>query len=71
MFCWDETNPAMPDVFEHDPRFGSAVLQRIVPAAVNSHAEYRIDGTGAIYSLTIPTEQFDLITIPGRYSRKI
>ncbi|WP_043935001.1 PAS domain-containing sensor histidine kinase [Brucella suis] len=59
MFCWDETNPAMPDLFEHDPRFGSAVLQRIVPAAVNGHAEYRIDGTGAIYSLTIPTEQFD------------
>ncbi len=59
MFCWDETNPSMPDIFQNDPRFGSAVLQRIVPAAVNGHADYRIDGTGAIYSLTIPMEQFD------------
>ncbi len=58
-FLWEETNPAMPEVFEHDPRFGSAVLQRIVPASVNGHADYRIDGTGAVYSLTIPTEQFD------------
>jgi two-component sensor histidine kinase len=58
-FRWEETNPAMPEVFEHDPRFGSAVLQRIVPASVNGHADYRIDGTGAVYSLVIPTEQFD------------
>lgn len=58
-FRWEEINPAMPDVFEHDPRFGSAVLQRIVPASVNGHADYRIDGTGAIYSLTIPAWQFD------------
>lgn len=49
----------MPEVFQHDPRFGSAVLQRIVPAAVGGHAEYRVDGTGAVYSLTIPAEQFD------------
>ncbi|MBC2886898.1 histidine kinase [Ochrobactrum sp. CM-21-5] len=58
-FRWEEINPAMPDVYEHDPRFGSAVLQRIVPASVNGHADYRIDGNGAIYSLTIPSEQFD------------
>lgn len=58
-FRWEETNPAMPDMIEHDPRFGSAVLQRIVPASVNGHADYRINGTGAIYSLLIPTGQFD------------
>ncbi|MBC8716707.1 PAS domain-containing sensor histidine kinase [Ochrobactrum sp. Marseille-Q0166] len=57
-FHWDETNPAMPDV-KHDPRFGSAVLQRIVPAAVGGHADYRVDGNGAVYSLTVPAEQFD------------
>jgi hypothetical protein len=49
----------MPEVYQHDPRFGSAVLQRIVPASVNGQAQYRIDGTGAVYSLTIPAEQFD------------
>lgn len=59
VFGWKETNPAMPEVYEHDPRFGSAVLQRIVPAAVSGHAEYRVDGSGALYSLTIPSEQFD------------
>ncbi|MBV2144696.1 histidine kinase [Falsochrobactrum sp. TDYN1] len=58
-FRWEETNPAMPEVYKHDPRFGSAVLQRIVPAAVSGTAEYRVDGSGAIYSLTIPSEQFD------------
>ncbi|GAA5543404.1 MULTISPECIES: sensor histidine kinase [Brucella/Ochrobactrum group] len=59
VFRWEETNPAMPEVYQHDPRFGSAVLQRIVPASVNGQAQYRIDGTGAVYSLTIPDEQFD------------
>ena len=59
VFRWEETNPAMPEVYQHDPRFGSAVLQRIVPASVNAQAQYRIDGTGAVYSLTIPDEQFD------------
>lgn len=59
LFYWKETNPAMPDVFQHDPRFGSAVLQRIVPQAVNGHAEYRVDGSGAVYSLHVPAEQFD------------
>lgn len=58
VFHWEETNPAMPEV-KHDPRFGSAVLQRIVPAAVGGHADYRVDGNGAVYSLTVPTEQFD------------
>ncbi|OJY03706.1 MAG: histidine kinase [Rhizobiales bacterium 63-22] len=56
---WQETNPAMPEIYEHDPRFGSAVLQRIVPAAVNGHADYRVGTSGAIYALTIPAEQFD------------
>lgn len=58
VFHWEETNPSMPEVI-HDPRFGSAVLQRIVPAAVGGHADYRVDGSGAVYVLTIPTEQFD------------
>ncbi|PWL16903.1 histidine kinase [Falsochrobactrum shanghaiense] len=58
-FRWEETNPTMPEVYKHDPRFGSAVLQRIVPSAVGGKAEYRVDETGAIYSLTIPSEQFD------------
>ncbi|WP_094505601.1 sensor histidine kinase [Brucella thiophenivorans] len=59
VFHWEETNPAMPEVFQHDPRFGSAVLQRIVPSAVNGKAEYRVDGAGAVYSLRVPAEQFD------------
>lgn len=59
IFHWQETNPSMPEVFQHDPRFGSAVLQRIVPAAVGGKAEYRVDGAGAVYTLTVPTEQFD------------
>jgi len=59
VFHWKETNPAMPELYQHDPRFGSAVLQRIVPASVNGRADYRVDGAGAIYSLDIPSEQFD------------
>lgn len=59
VFHWEETNPSMPEVYQHDPRFGSAVLQRIVPSAVGGHAEYRVDGAGAVYSLTVPAEQFD------------
>ena len=58
IFHWNETNPSMPEV-KHDPRFGSAVLQRIVPSAVGGHAEYRVDGSGAVYSLIVPAEQFD------------
>ncbi|MFD1199642.1 sensor histidine kinase [Brucella gallinifaecis] len=58
IFNWEETNPSMPEI-KHDPRFGSAVLQRIVPAAVGGHADYRVDASGAIYTLTIPAEQFD------------
>ncbi|MCL7998392.1 sensor histidine kinase [Brucella sp. 21LCYQ03] len=58
VFHWEETNPSMPEVI-HDPRFGSAVLQRIVPASVGGKAEYRVDGTGAIYLLKVPAEQFD------------
>lgn len=58
IFHWEETNPSMPEI-KHDPRFGSAVLQRIVPASVGGQAEYRVDGNGAVYTLTVPAEQFD------------
>lgn len=60
LFRWEETNPVITDIHEHGPRFGSAVLQRIVPAAVNGDAQYQLDSSGAVYSLTIPAEQFDL-----------
>src|SRR5690606_33177234 len=60
VFRWEEINSALSVPIEHGPRFGSAVLQRIVPAAVGGHAEYRISPTGAVYQLTIPTEQFDI-----------
>ncbi len=59
LFRWKESNPEMSDAYEHDPRFGSAVLQRIVPSAVSGEALYRVGDTGAIYSLIIPAEQFD------------
>lgn len=55
---WEETNPSMPEI-KHDPRFGSAVLQRIVPSSVGGRADYRVDGNGAVYTLTVPAEQFD------------
>lgn len=59
VFQWQEINPSRPEIHEHAPRFGSAVLQRIVPSAVSGEAQYRIDATGAVYSLTIPAAQFD------------
>lgn len=56
---WEELIPALSDSYQHDPRFGSAVLQRIVPSAVNGRTEYRVDGSGVTYNLIIPSDQFD------------
>lgn len=42
------------------PRFGSAVLQRIIPSVVEGTAEYSKDENGVTYRLTIAKNHFDL-----------
>lgn len=59
--CWEETFPPA-DCEEQNwkSRFGSTVLERIVPASVNGEATYEIDCGKVTYRLTMPTSQFDI-----------
>lgn len=41
------------------PRFGTLVLDRIVPLSVGGSAEFLIDDDGVHYRLTIPPDQFE------------
>lgn len=61
VFEWHETDFYSIPIDENaPPRFGSAVLQRIIPAVVNGEAEYLKDEFGVTYRLTIAKDQFDL-----------
>ena len=42
------------------PRFGTLVVERIVPLSVSGTAQYSIDADQVIYRLTIPADQFDV-----------
>lgn len=57
---WEEFNPSLESAERDSPRFGEAVLKRIVPASVNGMADYRIDDNKVIYVLTIPAHHYDL-----------
>lgn len=58
---WTESAPRNVDESpnEHDGRFGSTVLDRVVPASVNGKAIHRIDTNGVYYELTFPLEAHD------------
>lgn len=61
IFEWHETDFYNIPIDESStPRFGSAVLQRIIPAVVDGEAEYLKDENGVTYRLTIAKEHFDL-----------
>lgn len=59
---WEETFPPDADCEEQSwkSRFGSAVLERIVPASVNGAAHYEIACDRVTYKLTMPASQFDI-----------
>lgn len=54
---WTE-KPGTGELAEHGPekRFGSAVLERIVPTAVNGRAEYRLDSQSVSYRIDFPED---------------
>lgn len=61
VFEWHETDFYNIPIDESSPpRFGSAVLQRIIPSVVDGEAEYLKDENGVTYRLTIAKEHFDL-----------
>ena len=45
---------------EHDARFGTSTLERIVPNSVGGEAELHYRADGLQYSLSIPDSQFEL-----------
>ncbi|WP_019997836.1 sensor histidine kinase [Aureimonas ureilytica] len=46
---------------DHDPRFGTSTLERIVPNSVGGEAELDYQPDGLQYRLRIPSNQFELI----------
>ncbi|KXF76464.1 histidine kinase [Paramesorhizobium deserti] len=57
---WDEKVPGSLQGQDLNARFGSAVLERIVPTSVNGTSNYHIEPDGVSYSLDVPRSQFDL-----------
>ncbi|RCS23740.1 histidine kinase [Phyllobacterium salinisoli] len=57
---WDEKVPGSLRESDLNARFGSAVLERIVPISVNGTSTYNIEDDGVTYSLDVPRSQFDL-----------
>ncbi|WP_183432907.1 PAS domain-containing sensor histidine kinase [Mesorhizobium sp. RMAD-H1] len=57
---WDERVPGSFKETDLNARFGSAVLERIVPISVNGTSTYHIEPNGVSYSLDVPRSQFDL-----------
>lgn len=58
--AWNEKfDPA--GVLPEDPKscFGSAVLEKIVPAALSGNAIYTIDNYGVLYNVKMPETQFE------------
>lgn len=59
IFLWQEADQAaQPNDVQPSARFGSAVLQRIVPSSVNGVADYHRDRHGVTYRLTLADNQF-------------
>ncbi|WP_375452489.1 sensor histidine kinase [uncultured Devosia sp.] len=55
---WGETG-VDPQHIRQDPRFGTMVLERIVPLSVGGSARYSIDADRLSYRLTVPSDQFE------------
>ncbi|MET3924319.1 sensor histidine kinase [Devosia sp. 2618] len=55
---WQETGLDLEDS-TREPRFGSLILERIVPLSVGGTASFRIDTTTVNYRLTVPADQFE------------
>lgn len=58
-FRWEEHIPTPLILEKAAPRFGSTVLLRLVPEAVNGNATYKVMENGFIYDLELPDEYFD------------
>jgi two-component sensor histidine kinase len=57
---WDEKVPGSLRNPDPNARFGSAVLERIVPTSVDGTSTYRIEENSVTYSLDVPRAHFDL-----------
>lgn len=58
---WEEIFPSDPEkTVDWKSRFGSTVLERIVPVSVNGVASYEINSGRVNYYLTMPPSQFDV-----------
>jgi two-component sensor histidine kinase len=55
---WVENSPGAPKQ-PRDPRFGTLVLERIVPLSVSGSAAFTIENSKVAYRLTIPNGQFE------------
>jgi two-component sensor histidine kinase len=61
---WTEANGPRVKA-EHDPRFGTSTLERIVPNAVGGEAFLEYQPAGIAYTLLIPEAQFEVIDSPA------
>ncbi|WP_110750634.1 PAS domain-containing sensor histidine kinase [Phyllobacterium leguminum] len=57
---WDEKIPGSLKGQNPNARFGSAVLERIVPISVDGTATYRIEQDSVTYALDVPRSHFEL-----------
>ncbi|WAJ30012.1 PAS domain-containing sensor histidine kinase [Antarcticirhabdus aurantiaca] len=64
---WTEANGPRVKA-EHDPRFGTSTLERIVPNAVGGEAFLEYQPAGIAYTLMIPEAQFEIIEAPARFA---
>ena len=55
---WQETGIDATSA-RHEPRFGTLVLERIVPLSVGGTAEFSINDDSVHYRLTVPADQFE------------
>ena len=56
---WHEHGVWSPPVANAPPRFGTMVLERIVPLSVGGSARYEVGPGRVSYRLSIPADQFD------------
>lgn len=57
---WHETFDHPSELKQNHARFGSTVLERIVPAAVDGSATYQIEDDTIKYLLNVPSSNYDL-----------
>ncbi|MNL52516.1 Blue-light-activated histidine kinase 1 [compost metagenome] len=55
---WQETGIDVAPV-QHEPHFGTLVLERIVPLSVGGTADFRVETDGVRYRLNVPADQFE------------